>query len=121
MTFPYAFANVPALSTDYVLVAPINSKVTIRVLGAMLMVGGSSTNVTFNSKGSGAGTAISMTFSCSANGGAVFPIPPASPENVQSYGWFQTNPGESLTVTTGVGSAVGIQVVYEPAPLTWRD
>jgi hypothetical protein len=28
-------------------------------------------------------------------------------------GWFKTNPGESLTCTTGAGSTTGIQLVYD--------
>ena len=39
-----------------------------------------------------------------ANGGAVLPY--------NEQGWFNTNQGEGLTVTTGSGSTVGVQVCY---------
>lgn len=63
------------------------------------------TNVTLNSKGSGAGTAISSTKQVAANGGWV-----------QSRGTeidylYRTKRGEALTVTTGAGSAVGIDLL----------
>lgn len=63
------------------------------------------TNVTLNSKGSGAGTAISSTKQVAANGGWV-----------QSRGTeidylYRTKRGEALTVTTGAGSTVGIDLL----------
>lgn len=97
------FANVSASQTDSSLVAAISGKI-IRVVAFVSQAGGTATNLTFNSKGGGAGTAISMTFQNGANSGEV------APENIQ--GWFQTNVGEGLTVTTGAGSTTGVQVTY---------
>lgn len=119
---PNAFANVAASQTDTVLVAAVNSQVAIRVLGVMVMVDGVATKVTFNSKGTGAGTAISCDLACSANGGVALMIaPPANPEYSVNGGWFETKRGEALTVTTGTGSSTGIQLLWEPSPLTWKS
>lgn len=74
------------------------------VISVIGMAGGTATNVTFNSKGSGAGTAISPTFAFGANGGMA---PPYNPHCL-----FVTNESESLTVTTGAGSTVGISAVF---------
>lgn len=117
----YAFVNVAASTTDSNIVSAISALVPIRVLGVMVMAGGTATDVTFNSKGSGAGTAISCKFACSANGGAVLPLAPPTPEESMNSGWFQTLPGQALTVTTGSGSTVGIQVVYIPASPMWKS
>lgn len=99
---PYkrAFANVAASQTDAAVVAAVGGK-KIRVLGLALVCGGP---VTFNTKPGGAGTAISATFSPSVSGVIVLPETPA--------GWFETAAGEGLSVTTGAGSTVPIQVIY---------
>lgn len=93
------FANVAASQTDSVLVAGIPGK-TIRVLSVAFVCGATATVTTFNSKGSGAGVAISPAFANAANGGAIL--------NANPLGWFETLEGEALTVTTGAGSATGI-------------
>lgn len=99
----YAFANVAASQTDSSVVTATASH-KIRVLSLAFVAGGTATNITFNSKGGGAGTAISCLFANAANGGAVLPYNP--------HGWFETNSGEALTVTTGAGSTTGIQLTY---------
>lgn len=96
--------NVAASSTDTSVVAANGSK-RINVLALYCVAGATATNVTFNTKGAGAGTAISALLANAANGGAVLPYNPA--------GWFVTLPGQALTVTTGAGSTTGIGVVYE--------
>lgn len=99
-----AWDNVAAAATDSVLVAASSTN-KIRVLA--LFVNGVDAGVctfTFNSKGAGAGTAISPTFEVPLNGGFVLPM---------SDGWFETNVGEGLTITTAAASAVGVVVVYE--------
>lgn len=116
----YTFANVAAAQTDSVLIAAVNAQVPIRVLGVMVMAGGTATNVTFNSKGSGAGTAISCLHACAANGGVNYPISPSTPQESMNSGWFQTIAGQALTVTTGAGSTVGIQIVWEPGVPFWK-
>ena len=93
------FANVAASSTDSVLVAGVPDK-KIRVLAFAFVCGGTGTNATFNSKGSGAGAAISPLFANAANGGAVLGINP--------LGWCETTKGEALTLTTGPGSTTGV-------------
>lgn len=104
---PYAFANVPASSTDAYLVNAQPDHI-IRVLAVFVLAGSTATSITFNSKPSGsAGVPISITIACAANGGMVLP------EN--GNGWFATAKGEHLTVTTGSGSTVGVQLVYEIA------
>lgn len=116
-----AIANVAASQTDAVILAAIHAGVRIRVLGVFCLAGGVATNLTFNSKGSGAGTAISCLLANGANGGAVMPLtPPANPEYQTNAGWFETLPGEALTVTTGAGSSTGIIVIWEPSPPVWK-
>ena len=98
-----AFANVAASQTDALLVTAVAGK-KIRVLQALFMAAATATNLTFNTKPGGAGTAISPLFACGANGGASVPFSP--------IGWFDTNTGEGLTVTTGAGSTTGVLVRY---------
>ena len=98
-----AIANVGASQTDSSLVAASGSTV-IYVLGIQMVTGGTATNVTFNSKPAGAGTAISQLFANAANGGAVL-----TPSGIPYY---KTNAGEGLSVTTGTGSTTGISVQY---------
>lgn len=95
-----AFDAVAAGQTDSVLVAAVNGS-RIRV-HAFIITGASA--VTFNTKGSGAGTAIFPPLGGVA--GNVIPVP----EN--AAGWFQTGSGEGLTVTTGAGSTTSIAVSY---------
>jgi len=100
-----AFDAVAASQTDSVLVAAATGK-KIRVHGFILNHGDTTASaVTFNSKGSGAGTAKTPAHKGPANGGFVV---------TESTGaWFETNVGEGLTVTTGAGSTTNISVIYE--------
>jgi hypothetical protein len=106
--FKYAKSDVAASATDSSLVAAVTGK-RIVVIQAVWVTGTTATTVVFNSKGSGAGTAISGTFSNDINGGVVLPF--------SQSGWFETNVGEALTCTTGAGSTTGITLTYieEPA------
>lgn len=98
------FANIAASTTDGSLgIAGVSGK-RIVVLALAFVAGATETTATFNSKPSGAGSAVSMTFANAANGGAVLPHNP--------HGWFLTKTGEGLTLTTGAGSTTGVQVVY---------
>lgn len=99
----FAKANVAAGQTDASVVAAVALK-KIRVVGLVMVTGASATDVTFNTKPGGAGTAISMLFANAENGGAVLPFNPV--------GWFETSTGEGLSATTGAGATTGIQVVY---------
>lgn len=96
-------ANVAQSQTDSQIVAAVTAK-KIRVLGAFATCGATATNLTFNSKGGGAGVAISPVLQNGINGGEVLPFSPV--------GWFETVAGEALTVTTGAGSTTGLLVVY---------
>lgn len=100
-----AYASIAASQTDSSLVSAVtNSK--IRVVAFIINQGDTTPSaVTFNSKGSGAGTAVFPALKYAANGGTTTPEVPS--------GWFETNVGEGLTVTTGAGSTSGIAVVYE--------
>lgn len=98
-----AFDSVALSATDSVLVAAVAGR-KIRVLGLILNHGDTTAStVTFNSKGAGAGTAISPALKYAANGGTSL---------YNADGLFETNVGEGLTVTTGAGSTTGIVVTY---------
>jgi hypothetical protein len=89
-----AWDNVAAAATDSVLVAAnFGTGARIRVVGVFVNAGG-------------AGTAISPTFKIPLNGGFVLPM---------EEGWFETNPGEALTITTAAASAIGVIVIWELA------
>ena len=94
-----AFANVAASQTDSQIVAAVAGK-HIRVLAYIVQCGGTATTILFSS----ASSAISPTFANAANGGSVVPFNPV--------GWFETNAGEALNVTTGAGSTTGVLVRY---------
>ncbi len=102
-TSKVALANVAASQTDANVITAVSGK-TLRIVSAFLVTGATATNVTFNTKPSGAGTAISQLIACGANGGLVLPY--------NFDGWFTTNAGEGLSVTTGSGSTTGINVTY---------
>ena len=100
----FAFANVAASQTDSVLVNAVPLR-KIRVLGFTAVAGSTATSLTFNTKPSGSGTAISPLYANAANGGEVL-----APNEI---GWFETNLGEGLSCTTGSGSTTGILVIYQ--------
>ncbi len=100
-----AFANIAAGQTDAALITAVSGS-PIKVLGLAVVAGGTATTIVFNSKGSGAGTAISATFAMAINGVLVLP------ETYSRDGWFVTTTGEGLTCTTGAGATTGIQIIY---------
>lgn len=101
---PNTFKNTPTATTDDSYV-PARAGFKIRVYSVIASNGASASGMTFNSKGSGAGTAISPLLSYGAQGGAIL--------NYNPFGWFDTNRGEGLTLTTAAGgSAVGVSVSY---------
>ena len=103
-----AYDTIAASSTDSVLVSAATGK-KITVLSVVINQGDTTpSDVTFNSKGAGSGTAISPALKAAANGGFVIPFNPR--------GWFETNSGEGLTVSTGAGSNTAIIVTYELHP-----
>lgn len=97
------FINGIGAATDTVIVAASGSR-RIRVVGAVVSAGAAAATVQFNSKGAGAGTAISGLINLPINGTVVLP-PDAN--------YFTTNAGEGLTVTTvGVGPTA-VNVTYQ--------
>lgn len=110
-TARYATATIDPSTTDGNIITAKPSY-RFRVVGGFVVAGGTATNVTFNSKGTGSGTAISSTIYCGANGGLAMPSPPQIASGEPPFGYFQTNVGEGLSATTGSGTTVGISVVY---------
>lgn len=101
-----AFANIEAGTTDAPLVAAVPGK-RIVVLSIFAHAQGTvETNVTLNSKGSGAGTAITSTKQIGPNSGWV------QDRGTPVDYLFQTKNSEGLAVTTGAGSDVGVDVTY---------
>jgi hypothetical protein len=101
-----ALFNIEASQTEAVLIGGVSGKRVI-VHGALIVSGPNPTSLTFNSTGSGGSFPISPTFQCGANSWGT--IPPLTGLD----GWFKTNVGEGLTVTTGAGSTTGIQLLYD--------
>lgn len=100
-----AYDAIAVSQTDSVLVAAVTGR-KIRVIAFIINHGDTNASaVTFNSKGSGAGTARFPALKYAANGGTT--------TAEVSSGWFETLAGESLTVTTGAGSTTNVAVVYE--------
>ena len=107
-----SFVNVAASQTDTNIVTGIDAK-RIRVIGGFAVVAGTAMNITFNSKGTGSGTAITSIIPCGANGGAVWPLPAQTTTGEPPHGYWTTNKGEGLAVTTGSGATiVGITLTY---------
>lgn len=96
--------TIPASQTDSSIVAAVAGK-RIRIHQLIVMCGGTATTLVLNSKGAGAGTAITPTFPNGANGG--FVLPPSKDE-----GWFDTGIGEGLTGSTGAGSSTVLMGTY---------
>jgi hypothetical protein len=101
------FANGTAIAagqTDAVIQAAIPGR-KIRVLSVFVFPTTTPpANVTFNSKGSGAGTAISPVLPLVAS----VPLSVVGPAEV---GVFQTNAGEALTVTNPAGTTLAVFMV----------
>ncbi len=75
----------------------------MRAISYSIVCGSSATAVTFNSKGSGAGTAITSPKTLGANG-----VSNADSE----YGVFESKVDEKITVSTGSGSTCGVDLAY---------
>lgn len=101
-----AKANVAVSQTDSTVVAAVSGQ-RIIVEAVSTMAAATATNITFNTKPAGAGTAISPLYAQGINNGVTLPYNPK--------GWFSTNVGEGLSVTTGAGSTTGILVTYRLA------
>lgn len=100
-----AYDSISASTTDEAIVSAVPGK-KVRVIAFVINQGDTTpSTVTFNSKGSGAGTAISPAWKGGANG--VISVSDCS------TGWFETKVGEGLSISTGAGSVSGVNVVYE--------
>lgn len=98
-------ADVPQSTTDQVLVAAQGAGKIIRVLAAREQCGATATNFQYNTKGAGAGVAISAVHQNGANGGSVLPYNPT--------GWFKTAANEALTGSSAAGSQTGVEFIYD--------
>ena len=103
LTPKFAKAAIASATTDGAVVAAVASK-KIRVLGFILSPAATATACTFTTKPGGAGTAISAVMTVVAN--------TLSSPGYNPLGWFETSAGEGLSLTTGTGSTVGVQVTY---------
>lgn len=100
-----AYDAIAASATDSALVAAVATK-KVRVVAFLINQGDTTpSTVTFNSKSGGAGTAIYPPLKYAANGGTTTPLIEA--------GWFESNVGEGVSVTTGAGSTTGVGVIYK--------
>ena len=98
----FAFATVTASATDTSIVAAVAGR-RIRVLDVKLTTTVAATGITFNTKPSGAGTAITPAFTVAVDVVAF---------GFNQLGHFQTSVGEGLSVTTGAGNSIGVQITY---------
>jgi uncharacterized protein YfiM (DUF2279 family) len=98
----FAFAAAAAGSTDIALVAAVSGK-RIRVLDVKVSTAVAVTGVVFNSKPTGAGVAISATFQATVG---------VSGFGLNQLGHFETAVGEGLSVSTGAGNTVAVQITY---------
>lgn len=98
-----AKASLGSLSTDTSIVAAVAEK-KIRVLRWVISrAGGSPTIIVFNTKGSGAGTAISQNIVAAAN---------ANLKESDNNGLFQTIAGQGLTANNSSIAPVAVMVTY---------
>jgi hypothetical protein len=107
----YKISDVPPSQTDAALVSA-KTGVVYSVFGGFAVVSGTATTLVLNSKGTGAGTAITSTLFCGANGGIALPLTAQQNTGEPPFGYFESNRGEGITATTGAGSTVGISLVY---------
>jgi len=90
----------PNLASDQELVAAQGAGVKIRVVSMIVNCSGGANTMTFKS----GTTAITPTFSFSANGGMVL--------ERQREGWFETSANQALNVNLGSATTVGLQINY---------
>lgn len=105
----FSTTNPAASTTNGATIAAPGAGYRIRVYAMFLVGADTASDVTFNTKPAGSNTAITPLMAFGTNGGIVLPYNPK--------GWFQTAPGDALTVTTGAGGATGIQLVYDVIPV----
>jgi len=94
-----ASVNIPSGTSESEVVAAVPGR-RIRVMAFFFVCGDTGTTAVFLS----ASDPISPLIDNAANGGAA--------PGESKLGWFETERGEPLKVTTGAGSATGVHVVY---------
>lgn len=102
-----AVANIASVQTDAPLVTAVPG-FKIRVVAAVVVTGGSTTNVTFTTKGAGAGVPVTALLALAVRAAFVLPV--------NEHGWFETKAGEGLSVTTGGTTDTGFNVSYALIP-----
>ena len=103
LTPKFTYRNTGQSVTDDTVIAAVTGK-KLRVLALAVVCGSPASSVLFQS---GTANDKTPTLTPGANGGFVLPFNPV--------GWFETNAGEALTLTTGAGSQTGTIVVYVEA------
>lgn len=108
-----AFANPATATTDATftggLLPVARTGFVINVLAVTLSGTTATSGLTFNSKPAGAGTAISPLLSLGING--LINLSLESPQ-----GYFTTNSGEGLTMTTTGTTPIGVLVTFQYVP-----
>lgn len=100
----FAFAN-PSLVGNTLLVPAQSGNIAIRVISALVVMSGA-VGVKFTGANSGDLTAL---FPVLANGGFVLPG--------NQYGWLQTGPNESLSVSLNSSVSGGVHISWIPVQL----
>lgn len=98
-----AVAAIASATTDGAVVAAVAARI-IRVTSYVLSPATTATACTFTSKPAGSGVAKSAVITTATG------TPFSSGYNPE--GWFDCVVGEGLSLTTGTGSTVGVQVTY---------
>lgn len=108
LTIKRALKAVPTNTTDSSIIAAVTDK-KLRILAIKGFNGATASTITFNTKGSGAGTAISAPF--------VLPVSIPLDFHPSNMGWLETAAGEAFTATTAAsGATVALQVLYVEVP-----
>lgn len=93
--------TIAASQTDAAFITAVSDKKK-RIVSLIIDPGASPSTIVFNSKGSGAGTAKSITFKNLATLAL----------SLNELGWVNSNIDEGITITTGAGSTTSIQAQY---------
>lgn len=99
-----SFKTVAPSVTDSILVPAVAGKI-VKIRSVFALEGNANTPITFNSKGAGAGTAKSPTFTNIASSGEVLTFNPD--------GWIRSNVGEGISLTTGAGSDTSLLYTWK--------
>lgn len=101
VTVRTAILDTSTLGANAIIAAPASTDVAIRVL-SLVIVAAAANTVNLQSTTTTANK--TSLFALAANGGLVLPF--------SEHGWFQTSPGEGLSINLSAATAVGITVQY---------